>query len=126
VRPLYSPTTRASRQVKELNLGTYPAKTVSGREPSGLVFEKLEKTGLSGLGIVNDEGMIIGNISGRDLKVARARDECARAKLNTSFCEELCEATRSVKVEDVDCRFSQGAASRECRCRARRRACGVE
>jgi len=95
---------KGDKTVKELNLGTYPAKTVSGREPTGLVFEKLEKTGLSGLGIVNEQGMIIGNISGRDLKNFVKQPDLSKLKMSIAdFLKELRQESVDIRAPAFVC-----------------------
>jgi len=95
---------KGDKTVKELSLGSHPAKCVSGRESTKAVFEKLEKTGLSGLGLVNDEGALIGNISGRDLKNFVKHPDLSKLKMSIAdFLKELRNESVDIRAPAFVC-----------------------
>jgi CBS-domain-containing membrane protein len=58
----------AKKTVKELNLGTRPVITVTKQTRTVDAYHTLYKNKISGIGIEDDEGELIGNLSTRDLK----------------------------------------------------------
>lgn len=92
--------------VKELNIGHSPVICAPTTAPALEVFQKMEKSNLSGIAIVNEEGKVVSATSGSDLKLflrlkVRAslqlsimqflniiRQESLRAKVPVLVCDE--------------------------------------
>jgi CBS domain-containing protein len=56
------------KTVKDLNLGTKPVLTVSKNLRTIDAFKKMHEARVSGLGVVDNNNKLIGNLSARDLK----------------------------------------------------------
>lgn len=89
----------AKKTVRELDIGSSPVITV----PSDLItihaFSLMHEKQISGLGIVDAEGRLVGNISARDLKYATA-DISIFTRLHLPVGEFIKTIRQSV-VEDV-------------------------
>jgi len=59
----------AAKTVAELELGSAPVQTLETSVPALEAFRLMDAKRITGLGIVDDSGRLVGNISARDLKL---------------------------------------------------------
>jgi len=92
----------AAKTVKELSIGTFPALHVSESTPALEVLRLLDSKQRSGVAITNANGVIIGNISGRDLKSFIAKPDMERLKLPIAgFLKEIREEQVDIRVPAI-------------------------
>jgi CBS domain-containing protein len=97
----------ASKTVKELGIGTFPALHVSEATPAVEVLRLLDSKQRSGVAITNANGVVIGNISGRDLKSFIAKPDMERLKLPIAgFLKEIREEQVDIRVPAITVDFN--------------------
>jgi len=57
------------KKVSELKLGTSPVISISAKAPAIAAFKMMSQHGISGMAVVDDDGVLIGNISASDIKL---------------------------------------------------------
>jgi len=58
-----------SKKVHELKLGTSPVISISAKAPAIEAFKMMSQNRISGMAVVDEDGMLIGNISASDIKL---------------------------------------------------------
>jgi len=92
-----------TKTVAELHLGTSPVLSVLQSDTALKTFSKLDDTGRSGLAVVDNEGVLVGNTSNSDIKLYLKHNET----LNQSIIEFLNKIRRldlSTRAPSFTCR----------------------
>lgn len=77
--------------LSELHLGLKSVVTVSANDCALRAFQLIDRSGLSGIGVVDEEGKLVGNTSARDIKYLTSTSTPASLNLNLPVMQYLAQ-----------------------------------